>query len=178
MVQATETVQTTVTAQVVADPDAIEPTGPWVSPNAVDPITVQQNEQTMVRQQLRIHAETGPIDGVEPVQQRLHVDDPLGMGPGNDNAGQHMGNGNPNAPMAGTGDCTADGADCPNADDPSQTMNQNQNQNMVQNEDMTNGNPDAPMAGGGTGDPADCPNDGQPVGGQGAGNAGRGGRNG
>jgi len=134
MVQATETVQATTTAQVVVDPDAVEPTGPWVSPNAVDPITAQQNEQVMVRQQLRIHAETGPIDGVEPVQQRLHVDDPLGMGPGNDNAGQHMGNGNPSAPMAGTGDCTADGAD--------------------------------------------CPNDGQAVGGQGAGNAGRGGRDG
>ena len=160
-------------------PDAVEPTGPWVSPNTADPITVQQSEQVMVRQQLRVHAETGPPEGFEPVQQRLHVDDPLGMGPGNANPGEHMGNGNPNAPMAGTGECAADGADCPNAGDPS-LMNQNMNmhQNAVQNDEMTKGNPDAPMAGAGTGDPADCPNDGQPVGGQGAGNGGRGGNNG
>ena len=101
---------------------------------AVDPIGVQQNEQTLVRQQLRVHAETGPPEGFEPIQQRLHVDAPLGLGPANGNAGQgqNMGNGNPNAPMAGAG----------------------------------------------TGDPADCPYDGQPQGGQGAGNAGMGGRNG
>jgi hypothetical protein len=179
MVQATEAVQATTQIQTTEEVAPTEPTGPWVSPNAVDPISVQQNEQVMVRQQLRIHAETGPPEGVEPTQQRLHVDDPLGAGPGSDSAGQHMGNGNPNAPMvgAGTGDCAADGAECPNADDPS-TMNQNTNQNMNQNQEMVKGNPDAPMAGAGTGDPADCPNDGEPLGGQGAGNGGRGGRNG
>ena len=176
---ATETVQPAVEAQVAAEPIAVEPTGPWVSPNAIDPIAVQPTEQTMVRQQLRVHAETGPPEGFEPVQQRLHVDDPLGMGPGTDAPGQHMGNGNPDAPMAGAGDCTAEGADCPNAGD-SSAMNQHQNQhrNTVQNQEMTKGNPDAPMAGAGTGDPADCPNDGQSVGGPGAGNGGKGGNNG
>jgi hypothetical protein len=158
----------------------VEPTGPWVSPNAVDPIAIQQAEQTMVRQQPRVHAETGPPEGFEPVQQRLHADEPLGMGPGNDDAGQarHMANGHQNAPMAGpgSGECPNDGTDCPNADDPS-LMNQYQNENMRQTQDMAKGNPDAPMAGAGTGNPEDCPHD-EPVGGQGSGNGGRGGRDG
>lgn len=141
---ATEAVQ--VAAQVQATPEvpAAEPTGPWVSPNAaLDPVALQAGEQTMVRQQLRVHAETGPPEGFEPVQQRLHVDDPLGMGPGPDHQGraQHMGDGNPDAPMAGVG----------------------------------------------TGNPEDCPHEGQvgegqmgegQMGSQGAGKAGRGGRNG
>ena len=116
--QATTEVQTTTQAQNISEVAPVEPTGPWVSPNAVDPIAIQQTEQTMSRQQLRVHAETGPPEGYEPIQQRLHADDPLGMGPGNENAGngQHMGNGHQNVPMAGagTGECPSDGADCPN----------------------------------------------------------------
>jgi hypothetical protein len=131
-------------AFVAPDVAPVEPTGPWVSPNADDPIAIQQADQTMVRQQLRVHAETGPPEGFEPIQQRLHMDDPLGIGPGSNNEGPagNMGNGHQNAPMAGagTGDCPNDGVDCPN-------------------------------------DGVDCPNDGS-MGGQGAGAAGRGGRNG
>jgi hypothetical protein len=183
------TVQTTTQLQAISEEAPVEPTGPWVSPNAVDPIAVQAADQTMVRQQLRVHAETGPPEDFEPIQQRLHADDPLGMGPGNDDAGhaqemqnhqnQEMVKGNPDAPRveAGTGECPNDGTDCPNADDPDQVMNlnENQNENQNQNEDMVKGNPDAPMAGAGTGDPEDCPHDEEP---QGAGNGGRGGRNG
>jgi len=130
----TDTVQATTQVQAADEIAPVEPTGPWVSPVAVDPIGVEQAEQTMVRQQLRVHAETGPPEGFEPIQQRLHVDDPLGLGPASGNAGQgqNMGYGNQNAPMAGPG----------------------------------------------TGDPADCPYDEQPQGGQGAGNAGMGGRSG
>jgi hypothetical protein len=184
---AVETVQTTTPAQVAAEIVPVEPTGPWVSPNAVEPVAIQS--ATMARQQLRVHAETGPPAGFESVQQRLHADDPLGMGPGSENAkapgaamnheqnmqnhqNQEMVKGNPNAPMsgAGTGECPSDGTDCPNPEDPGQAMtNQNQNEEMVQ------GNPDAPMNGAGTGDPEDCPHDEQR---QGAGAAGRGGRNG
>ena len=177
-VQATTEVQATTQAQNISEVAPVEPTGPWVSPNAVDPIAIQQTEQTMVRQQLRVHAETGPPEGFEPIQQRLHADDPLGMGPGIDNVGQagHMGHGNPQASMAGagTGECLNDG-ECPNADGPSSMT---QNQVMAQHQNMVKGNPDAPMAGAGIGNPEDCPNDGEPVGGQGAGNGGRGGRNG
>ena len=111
------TVQATTQAQAVAAAARVEPTGPWVSPNAVDPIAIEQADQAMVRQQLRIHAETGPPEGFEPVQQRLHADDPLGMGPGKDDTGQgnQVGNGNQHAPKAGAGigECPSDGADCP-----------------------------------------------------------------
>jgi len=113
-------VQAATQTQNAAEIAPVEPTGPWVSPNAVDPVAAQQVDQTMVRQRLRIHAETGPPEGFEPIQQRLHTDDPLGMGPGNEDAGkgQRMGNGQHNAPMAGTGtgECPNDGADCPNED--------------------------------------------------------------
>ena len=188
-------IQAAIQTQNTAEIAPVEPTGPWVSPNAVDPIAVQQADQTMVRQQFRVHAETGIPEGFEPVQQRLHADDPLGMGPGNENAGdaqnmqshqnhqnQEMVKGNPDAPRveAGSGECPNDGTDCPNADDPDQAMNQDQNRNMNQhqNEEMVKGNPDAPMAGAGTGDPEDCPHDEETQGGQGADNAGRGGRDG
>jgi hypothetical protein len=187
---ATETVQAATQVQAAAEVAPVEPTGPWVSPNAVDPIAIQQADQTMVRQQFRVHAETGPPEDFEPVQQRLHVDDPLGMGPGIENAdqaqnmqnhqNQEMVKGNPDAPRveAGTSECPNDGVDCPNADDPDQEMTQTQTQTQTQNEEMVKGNPDAPMAGAGTGDPEDCPHDEEPQGEQGAGSAGRGGRNG
>jgi len=193
-------VQATVQTQNLAEVAPIEPTGPWVSPNAVDPIATQQSDQTMVRQQFRVHAETGPPEGFEPIQQRLHADDPLGMGPGNENPGhaqnmqshqnQEMVKGNPDAPRgeAGAGECSSEGTDCPNVDDADQTQTQTQTQDQIQaqdqtqaqdqNEEKAKGNSDAPMAGAGTGDPEDCPHDEEPQGGQGAGNAGRGGRNG
>ena len=183
-------VQAAVQTQSTTELAPAGPTGPWVSPNAVDPIAIQQADQTMVRQQLRVHAETGAPDGFDPVQQRLHADDPLGMGPGNDNAGhaqnmqnhQEMVKGNPDAPRieAGTGECPNDGTDCPNVDDPDQTQTQTQTrtENQNQNEEMVKGNPDAPMAGAGTGDPEDCPHDEQPQGGHGQDDEGRGGRNG
>jgi hypothetical protein len=173
--------QAAIRTQSIADVPLAEPTGPWVSPNAVDPVAIEQADQTMVRQQLRVHAETGPPEGFEPVQQRLHADDPLGVGPGNNDAGrgQNMQNrqnqelvrGTPDAPRVevGTGECPDDGIDCPNADSPDRAMNQNQNQN----EEMVKGNPDAPMASAGTGDPEDCPHEGQPQGGQGGGSGGR-----
>jgi hypothetical protein len=177
---ATETVPAATQVQATAEVAPVEPTGPWVSPNAVDPIAIQQADQTMVRQQFRVHAETGQPEGFEPVMQRLHVDDPLGMGPRIENAdqaqnmqnhqNQEMVKGNPDAPMAGAGtsECPNDGVDCPNADDPDQAMNQNQTQTQTQtqNEEMVKGNPDAPMAGAGTGDPEDCPHDEDPQGGR------------
>jgi hypothetical protein len=73
---------------------------------------VQPQDQVMTRRQLRVHIETGPPEGFEPIQQRLHKHDQLGMG----NTGTPMGNsgaprGNPDAPMHGngTGDCLMDG---------------------------------------------------------------------
>ena len=122
---ATRAAEATVESEVAGEVEPVEPTGPWVSPNAADPMTVAQAEGTMARQQLRVHAETGPPEGFEPLQQRLHADDPLGMGPGHDDAGQGqpMGNGQQNAPMPGAGDgecpnagdgeCPNDGVDCP-----------------------------------------------------------------
>ena len=186
---ATETVQAATQVPAPGEVPPAEPTGPWVSPSAVDPIAIQQADQTMVRQQLRVHAETGQPEDFEPVMQRLHADDPLGIGPGNENAGhaqnmeshqnQEMVKGNPDAPRveAGTSECPNDGTECPNVDDPdqTQTQTQDQTQTQTQTEEMVKGNPDAPMAGAGTGDPQDCPHDEEP---QGAGNGGRGGRNG
>jgi hypothetical protein len=67
-----------------------------------DPVIVQDEvltqDQVLVRQQLRIHAETGPPEGFEPIQERLHQGERLGLG-------------NPDAPMAGagTGECLYDG---------------------------------------------------------------------
>lgn len=78
------------------------------------PVTTQ--DQALVRQQLRVHAETGPPEGFEPVQQRLHQQDGVGAGnpdapmgngtlPGDGTGAMHRG-GNPDAPMDGTGECT------------------------------------------------------------------------
>jgi hypothetical protein len=79
-----------------------------------DPVVIQ--DQTLVRQQLRIHAETGPPEGFEPIQQRLHQQDQLGIGnpdapmgngvPLADGSGAMHRGGNPDAPMDGTGECT------------------------------------------------------------------------
>lgn len=72
----------------------------------------QSQDQEMVRQRLQVHIETGPPEDFDPVQQRLHRNDAMGVG----NADAPMGNqdaqrGNPDAPMLGdgTGDCTQDG---------------------------------------------------------------------
>ncbi len=78
----------------------------------VDPATTQ--DQALVRQQLRVHSETGPPEGFEPIQQRLHQQDgvgnpdtPMGYGaaPGDGTGEMHRG-GNPDAPRDGTGECT------------------------------------------------------------------------
>lgn len=121
-------VQAATQAQPTSEVAPAEPTGPGVSPNAIEPIATQQADQMMVRQRLRVHAETGPPEGLEPVQQRLHTDDPLGTGPGNENAGngqnrqnhqnqnEEMVKGNPDAPMARAG--TGDPEDCPHDEQP------------------------------------------------------------
>ena len=82
----------------------------------IDPSTVMTQDQTLVRQQLRIHAETGPPEGFEPIQQRLHAQDGAGVGnpdspmgngtpPADGSGATHQG-GNPDAPRDGTGECT------------------------------------------------------------------------
>ncbi len=72
-------------------------------------------DDALVRQQLRIHAETGPPEGFEPIQQRLHAQDHAGnpdapMTPGTPPAdgapGGMFRGGNPDAPRDGTGECT------------------------------------------------------------------------
>lgn len=82
----------------------------------VVPSTVMAQDQTLARQQLRVHAETGPPEGFEPIQQRLHAQDGAGMGnpdapmgngtpPADGSGAMHQG-GNPDAPRDGTGECT------------------------------------------------------------------------
>lgn len=74
----------------------------------VDQVTTQ--DQALVRQQLRVHSETGPPEGFEPIQQRLHQQDGIGMGnpdaPMGDGTGEMHRGGNPDAPRDGTGECT------------------------------------------------------------------------
>lgn len=67
----------------------------------------QVQEQPMVRQRLRVHAETGPPEGFEPVRQRRHEDEAGVRGRG----ALEMSQRNPNGSMGGcAGECTDDGA--------------------------------------------------------------------
>lgn len=75
-----------------------------------DDVLVQS--KTMVREQLRLHVETGPPEGTEPTQTRSREHQQLGTA----NPDARMGNpdaprGNPDAPMLGdgTGECIHDG---------------------------------------------------------------------
>jgi hypothetical protein len=62
-------------------------------------------DQPMVRQQRRIHADTGPPEGAEPVRRRLHEHETVERG-----GAPEMSRRNPDAPMTGcTGECTHDG---------------------------------------------------------------------
>jgi|GEM_PF-5737615 len=77
---------------------------------ADDPLMTQ--EKVMTRERVREHVETGPIDGVEPIQKQQRLHEQSGAG----NADAPMGNadapkGNPDAPMFsdGTGECLSDG---------------------------------------------------------------------
>lgn len=74
---------------------------------AEDPLMTQV--QVMTRERVREHVETGPIDGVEPIQKQQRLHEQSGVG----NADAPMGNadapkGNPDAPMTGHGECQSD----------------------------------------------------------------------
>lgn len=59
-------------------------------------------QQPMVQQRLRVHADTGPPEGFEPVRQRLHRTDPVMSG-----QQDMLQGGNPDAPNGGSrGDCS------------------------------------------------------------------------
>ncbi|MCL1592727.1 MAG: hypothetical protein M3132_00065 [Actinomycetia bacterium] len=90
----------------------------------VTPAPVVAQDQTMIQQRLREHIETGPPEGVDPVQQRLQQHDQLRLQDPDHavNPDAPMGQGGPPADMA-PGDAT-----------------------------QHRGNPDASMAGDGTGD--------------------------
>lgn len=81
-----------------------------IQEQAQDDVLVQS--QAMVRRQLRLHVETGPPEGTEPMQTRLREHKQLGTA----NPDAPMGNadvprGNPDAPRLGdgTGECIHDG---------------------------------------------------------------------
>ena len=87
--------------------------------NTVVPVIAQVQNQTattsvgstdattpvLTQQRLRIHAETGPPEGFEPIQRRLHQTSGVSQG-GPGMAGQGYRGGNPDAPHPGTGTCT------------------------------------------------------------------------
>ncbi len=89
---------------------------------AIDAAPVALNA-TFEPQRLRVHADTGPPDGVQPIQNRLHQGEATGAGDMNHergmNAGQHKAagfegagqhQGNPDAPMGdGSGECDHEG---------------------------------------------------------------------